>query len=70
MKNSKLKIEKLAVLLVLLLGTFGCTKDNENIVDTSVVTIIKVKSDDFISAGLSEPISIVSKTLSNGTTVD
>ena len=70
MKNSKFKIEKFAVLLVLVLGTFGCSKDSENVVDTSVGTIIKVKSDDFISAGLSEPISIVSKTLSNGTTVD
>lgn len=70
MKNSKFKMEKLAILLLILLGTFDCSKDYENIVDTSVVTIIKVKSDDFISAGLSEPISIVSKTLSNGTTVD
>lgn len=46
----------------------GCS--NTNPIDTSVGTIVKVKSSDFLSAGLSEPISIVSRTLSNGTTAD
>ena len=70
MKNKKFKIEKLAVLMVVLLGAFGCSKDSENAVDTTVGTIVKVNADNFLPAGLSEPISIVSKTLSNGTTVD
>jgi hypothetical protein len=75
MKSKKFKIEKLAiliivVLIVVILGTFGCSKDSENAVDTSVGTIVKVKSVNFIAAGLAEPISIVSKTLSNGTTAD
>jgi hypothetical protein len=70
MKNTKHKLEKLAVLMIVLLGTFGCSKDSENAVDTSVGTIVKVNSDNFITAGLAEPISIVSKTLSNGTTAD
>lgn len=75
MKNKKIKIEKLAilivaVLMVVLLGTFGCSKDSENVVDTSVGTIVKVNADNFIASGLAEPISIVSKTLSNGTTAD
>lgn len=75
MKSKKFKIEKLvlliaAALMVVLLGTFGCSNDSENAVDTSVGTIVKVNSDYFIAAGLAEPISVVSKTLSNGTTVN
>ena len=70
MKNTKHKIEKLALLIVLLLSTFGCSKDSQNEIDTTVGTIIKVNSDNFIAGGLVEPISIVSKTLSNGTTAD
>ena len=70
MKNSKFKIEKLALLMVMLLSAFACSKDNQNEIDTSVGTIVKVNSDNFLPAGLAESISIVSKTLSNGTTAD
>ena len=70
MKNSKFKIEKLALLMIVLLGTFGCSKDSENEIDTTVGTIVKVNSENFIVGGLAEPISIVSKTLSNGTNAD
>jgi hypothetical protein len=75
MKNKKFKIEKLAVLtipllFVIILVTFGCSNDSDNVIDTSVETVVKVNSENFIATGLSEPITIVSKTLSNGTTAD
>jgi YHYH protein len=75
MKSKKNKIEKLAVLIVaslivIVLGIFGCSNDSQDEIDTSVGTIVKVNSENFIAAGLAEPISVVSKTLSNGTTAD
>ena len=60
-----LKLLSIAVGLTIIIG---CS--NTNPIDTSVGTIVKVKSSDFLSAGLSEPISVVSRTLSNGTTAD
>ncbi len=70
MKNKIHKTSNFLVLIVILFGTFGCNKDSENPIDSSVGTVIKVKSDYFLTTGLSESISIVSKTLSNGTTTD
>jgi YHYH protein len=70
MKSKIHKASNFLVLIIILLGTFGCNKDSENPIDSSVGTVIKVKSDYFLTAGLSEPISIVSRTLSNGTTAD
>lgn len=63
----KLHLKLLSIALGLTI-IIGCS--NTNPIDTSVGTIVKVKSSDFLSAGLSEPISVVSRTLSNGTTAD
>lgn len=59
----------IASIATTLIVVFGCSS-NDNPVDTTVGTIVKVKASDFLSAGLSEPISVVSRTLSNGTTAD
>jgi hypothetical protein len=50
----------------------SCSKEKETITTapTSNETVIKVLSSNFLSGGLAEPISIVSRTLSNGTTAD
>lgn len=68
-------MNKLSFLLfstVLLSLLNACTKDSEDTASTtsSDAVVINVKSSNFLSAGLSEPITIVSKTLSNGKTVD
>ncbi|WP_339919340.1 YHYH protein [uncultured Flavobacterium sp.] len=55
---------------VLLTLVNACTKDSEDTTTSSEAVVINVKSSNFLSAGLSEPITIVSKTLSNGKTVD
>jgi hypothetical protein len=55
-----------ASLFVLLVAS--CSKNNQ-IVDKNAITK-KVESSYFLNAGLAEPISIVSRTLSNGSTVD
>ena len=56
----------LAIIYALLLGS--CAKENQSIDSTALV--IKVVSTNFLPEGLSEPISTVSRTLSNGSTVD
>ncbi|MCG9791957.1 YHYH protein [Flavobacterium algicola] len=49
----------------------SCSKDSdETTSSTTEAVVIDVESANFLSAGLSEPITIVSKTLSNGKTVD
>jgi hypothetical protein len=50
------------------IGIVSCKKSVQTIDTTAFV--VKVESANFLTAGLSEPISIVSKTLSNGSTVD
>lgn len=60
--------------LALIIATVSCRKDETTIIiietpDTSQ-TVVKVLSGNFLSGGLAEPISIVSRTLSNGTTAD
>jgi hypothetical protein len=49
----------------------SCSKDSsaDGVVDPNA-TVIKVDATKFLTCGLSESISIVSRTLSNGTTVD
>ncbi len=49
---------------------FACDKDEDLTTDDSAGTVVKVNSAHFLTAGLAEPISIVSKALSNGTTAD
>lgn len=46
----------------------SCTKKNQVTDETALV--INVEASNFLTAGLAEPISIVSRTLSNGATVD
>lgn len=49
---------------------FSCNNDEDIATTTSDGTVIKVDATKFLANGLAEPISIVSKTLSNGSTVD
>lgn len=63
-----IKITKSSLAILLIINAVSCTK-NKQVIDTSAITI-KVDASNFLSAGLSEPISIVSRTLSNGSTVD
>jgi YHYH protein len=56
-----------AALICLLVS---CGDDDETTTPTSNETVIKVLSSNFLSGGLAEPITIVSRTLSNGTTAD
>ncbi|MCX6262930.1 MAG: YHYH protein [Bacteroidetes bacterium] len=48
----------------------SCKKNDGTTTDIASGTVINVDKTKFLSAGLSEPISIVSRTLSNGTTAD
>lgn len=48
----------------------ACKKTDDTSSTTTTGTVVKVNKDNFLTAGLSESISIVSKTLSNGTTAD
>lgn len=61
------KIFSLVLISVLLTK---CSKDDETTTPTTNETIIKVDATKFLSGGLAESVSIVSKTLSNGTTAD
>ncbi|MFC6225902.1 YHYH protein [Hymenobacter artigasi] len=48
----------------------ACKKDEVTTTATTTGTVIKVDATKFLTGGLSEPISTVSRTLSNGTTAD
>jgi len=48
----------------------SCKKNDDTTAAITPGTVINVDKTKFLSAGLSEPISIVSRTLSNGTTAD
>ena len=52
------------------LGLYACEKEDNDPVDTTGDTVVDVRSDYFLSGGLSEPISVVSRTLSDGSTAD
>ncbi len=62
------KIVQLSFIISCLFIFASCSKKDQTIDTTALV--VKVESANFITAGLSEPISIVSRTLSNGSTVD
>lgn len=62
-KNVQLGLVTLAAIIVA-----SCSKNAQTVDTTAIVK--KVESANFLTAGLSEPISIVSRTLSNGTTAD
>jgi hypothetical protein len=62
------KIVQLNFLIFCLIMLASCSKKDQTIDTTALV--VKVESANFITAGLSEPISIVSRTLSNGSTVN
>jgi hypothetical protein len=55
-------------ILLVAISIASCSKTNQ-IVDSTAI-VLKVESANFLTAGLSEPISIVSRTLSNGSTAD
>lgn len=56
--------------IFLAISVLSCTKNTQTqTIDTTAI-VVKVQSSNFLAAGLSEPISIVSRTLSNGSTVD
>ncbi len=61
---------KFIFLQVLIVVLFACSDDNDTAVPDNTDTVVKVDGSKFLSGGLSEPISIVSKTLSTGATVD
>ena len=54
--------------LVCLLAS--CNKDDETAAPASNETVVKVLAENFLTSGLSEPITIVSRTLSTGTTAE
>jgi hypothetical protein len=62
------RIIQLSFVTFIAICVVSCKKDTQTIDSTAIV--IKVESSNFLTAGLSEPISIVSRTLSNGSTVD
>ena len=59
---------QLNFLIFCLILLVSCSKKDQTVDTTALV--VKVESANFITAGLSEPISIVSRTLSNGSTAD
>ncbi len=62
------KIIQSSLVILLAINVESCSKSTQTI-DTSA-SVIKVESANFLSGGLAEPISIVSRTLSNGSTVE
>lgn len=65
---NKSKILQLSFVFFTAISLASCSKSTQTI-DTTA-TVIKVESSNFLTAGLSEPITIVSRTLSNGSTAD
>ncbi|QDO93164.1 YHYH protein [Formosa sediminum] len=67
-----MKINKFILLIIVLIGFTTCKKKESNHAKNSETAevIIPVKSENFIAEGLAEPITIVSRTLSDGTTAD
>ncbi len=61
-------MSKITLLFLLLIVVISCKKDETT--TPSSETVIKVDASKFLTAGLSESISVVSKTLSNGQTAD
>lgn len=61
-------ISQVALVLFITICIMACSKDE--ITTETVATVIKVESSNFLSAGLAEPITIVSRTLSTGQTAD
>jgi hypothetical protein len=64
----ELKIIPFCFAIFIAIHVVSCTKNTQTVDPTAMV--IKVESSNFLTAGLSEPISIVSRTLSNGSTAD
>lgn len=62
------KIIQLSFAIFNVISITSCSKDTQTVDPTAIA--IKVESANFLTAGLSEPIGIVSRTLSNGSTAD
>lgn len=69
MKRTKLLIAILSLIAFLAFTFFSCKKSDSATTTSDEVTV-SVDKTKFLSGGLSEPISIVSRTLSDGTTAD
>jgi hypothetical protein len=64
------KIVQLGFAICIALSVGSCSKDEDSQITDTNALVIKVESANFLTAGLSEPITIVSRTLSNGSTAD
>lgn len=61
---------KFLIFSVSICSLLACEKEEDITMDDTTETVVKVNPDHFLTGGLTEAISIVSKTLSNGTTAD
>lgn len=62
------KVIKLHVIVIAATILASCSKSTQTVDPTAIV--MKVESANFLTGGLSEPITVVSRTLSNGSTAD
>lgn len=59
---------QISILAIIAISFASCSKSTQTVDTTAIV--IKVESANFLTGGLSEPITVVSRTMSNGSTVD
>jgi hypothetical protein len=64
-----MKSTKILLFALPLLFNFSCSKDENSITESNLV-VVDVSIADFLPGGLKEPITIVSRTMSDGTTAD
>lgn len=62
------KIFRLGFIAITAISLISCSKKAQTVDPTAIV--VKVESANFLTAGLSEPITVVSRTMSNGSTAD
>ncbi len=65
-----MKIIPLGLVICSIINVVSCSKNKGSQIADPAALVIKVESTNFLTAGLSEPITIVPRTLSNGSTVD
>jgi len=59
---------QISILAIIAISFASCSKSTQTVDTTAIV--MKVESANFLTGGLSEPITVVSRTMSNGSTVD
>jgi hypothetical protein len=62
------KVFRLGFIAITAITFISCSKSTQTVDPTAIV--VKVESANFLTGGLSEPITVVSRTMSNGSTVD